>query len=207
MTIWIKDKDIKTLPMTQQISHSFRAISWRLMLGTLGYDNAKWKDQIFQNIETYEVWKSEFIKDARFMESLYEDKEEFKKDYQTARVEHKLRRKYRIRGNAVDQEQLAELPPKRFQNEWDNFFADHDLWDEIWKDVRRTRTEIGFFKLPLDSNRKLTIADMDRLEMQFETPKMDLTAEDLDSYIRTHSDILARLLFVYAKLNAGLKYV
>ena len=99
------------------------------------------------------------------------------------------------------------MPKKKFQNEWNNFFADHDLWDEIWKDVRRTRTEIGFFKLPLDSNRKLTIEDMDRLEMQFETPKMDLTAEDLESYIRTHSDILARILFVYAKLNAGLKYV
>lgn len=48
---------------------------------------------------------------------------------------------------------------------------------------------------------------MNRLEMQFETPKMDLTADDLDHYIKTHSDILARILFVYAKLNAGLKYV
>lgn len=39
MTIWIKDKDIKTLPITQQISHSFRAITWRMMLGTFGFDN------------------------------------------------------------------------------------------------------------------------------------------------------------------------
>jgi hypothetical protein len=177
------------------------------MLGTFGFENTKWKDQIFQNIETYELWKNEFIKDARYMESLYEDKEEFKKDYQTARAEHKLLRKYKIRGNPVDKEKMAELPAKKFQNEWNNFFADHDLWDEIWKDVRRTRTEIGFFRLPLDSNRKLTIEDMDRLEMQFETPKMDLTADDLEKYIKTHSDILARILFVYAKLNAGLKYV
>lgn len=116
-------------------------------------------------------------------------------------------RKYKIRGDPADKEKIAELPAKKFQNEWNNFFADHDLWDEIWKDVRRTRTEIGFFKLPLDSNRKLTIEDMDRLEMQFETPKMDLTADDLEKYIKTHSDILARILFVYAKLNAGLKYV
>lgn len=39
MTIWIKDKDIKTLPVTQQMSHTFRAITWRMMLGTLGFDN------------------------------------------------------------------------------------------------------------------------------------------------------------------------
>lgn len=39
MTIWIKDKDIKTLPITQQTSHCLRALTWRLMLGTLGFDN------------------------------------------------------------------------------------------------------------------------------------------------------------------------
>lgn len=141
------------------------------------------------------------------MESLYTDNEEFRKDYQTARAEHKLVRIAKIRGDKLDQEKLDALPKKRFQNEWNQFFDDNDLWDEIWKDVRRTRTEIGFFKLPLDPNKKLTTEDLDRLEMQFETPKIDLTADDLDNYIRTHSDVLARILFVYAKLNAGLKYV
>jgi hypothetical protein len=55
------------------------------MFGTFGFDNAKWNDQISQNIATYELWKHEFIKDARYMEGLYEDKEEFKRDYATAR--------------------------------------------------------------------------------------------------------------------------
>ena len=136
-----------------------------MMLGTLGFDNQKWREQIFQNIETYELWKQEFIKDARYMESLYTDKEEFRNDYQTARAEHRLIRIAKIRGDKLDKEKLAALPKKKFENEWNNFFADNDLWDEIWKDVRRTRTEIGFFKLPLDPNKKLTTADLDRLEM------------------------------------------
>ena len=55
------------------------------------------------------------------MEQLYEDREEFKKDYQTARLEHKLQRKYKIRGSAEYKKQLDELPPKKFQNEWNNF--------------------------------------------------------------------------------------
>jgi len=42
MTIWIKDKDIMTLPRTQQTSHGLRAITWRLMLGTFGPENVKW---------------------------------------------------------------------------------------------------------------------------------------------------------------------
>ena len=81
------------------------------------------------------------------------------------------------------------------------------MWDEIWKDVRRTRTEIGFFKLPLDPNKKLSMQDMKLLETQFTMPIIEYTTEMLDDYIYTHSDILARILFVYAKLNAGLKYV
>lgn len=207
MTIWIKDQDIKTLPLTQQVSHTFRALTWRMMLGTLGFDNTKWNERLHQNIETYELWKSEFIKDARYIEGLYTDKEEFKKDYETARAEHRLIRIAKIRGDKLDTEKLAQFPKKQFVNEWETFFADNELWDEIWKDVRRTRTEMGFFKLPLDPKKKLTIEDLDRLEMQFETPKIDLSPEDLDNYIRTHSDVLARILFVYAKLNAGLKYV
>ena len=34
-----------------------------------------------------------------------------------------------------------------------------------------------------------------------------MTMEDLDNYIETHGDSLGRILFVYAKLNPGVKYV
>ena len=34
-----------------------------------------------------------------------------------------------------------------------------------------------------------------------------MTQEDRDKRIETHSDILTRILFVYAKLNPGVKYV
>ena len=34
-----------------------------------------------------------------------------------------------------------------------------------------------------------------------------MTATDKEGYIETHSDVLARVLFIYAKLNPGIKYV
>ena len=37
--------------------------------------------------------------------------------------------------------------------------------------------------------------------------KQDLTKEDFDLYIESHIDCLARVLFVYAKLNAGVRYI
>lgn len=48
--------------------------------------------------------------------------------------------------------------------------------------------------------------DMERLEMQSHTKKADLTHDDIINYIESHSDGLARLLFIYAKLNTGIKY-
>ena len=48
---------------------------------------------------------------------------------------------------------------------------------------------------------------MDRLEMQQRTKKADLTSEQVENYIEAHADALARILFIYARLNAGIKYV
>ena len=43
--------------------------------------------------------------------------------------------------------------------------------------------------------------------MQSETKKSDLRADDLAKYIDTHADVLHRILFIYAKLNPGVKYI
>ena len=49
--------------------------------------------------------------------------------------------------------------------------------------------------------------DMNRLEMQARTKKSDLTPEDNAKYIESHIDCLGRVLFIYAKLNKGIRYV
>jgi urocanate hydratase len=49
--------------------------------------------------------------------------------------------------------------------------------------------------------------DDERIDMQSETSYIDMKNEDLDKYVFTHSDILGRILFIYAKLNPGIMYV
>jgi len=49
--------------------------------------------------------------------------------------------------------------------------------------------------------------DMNRLEMQARTKKADLTPDDNAKYIESHIDCLGRVLFIYAKLNKGIRYV
>jgi hypothetical protein len=37
-----------------------------------------------------------------------------------------------------------------YNSQWNKFFKDQDLWDEIEKDVKRTRTDLSFFYKALD---------------------------------------------------------
>lgn len=46
-----------------------------------------------------------------------------------------------------------------------------------------------------------------QLKRQAEFKKADLCGEDRTNYIETHADVLAKILFIYAKLNPGVKYV
>ena len=89
---------------------------------------------------------------------------------------------------------------------WKQYYDDKALWEEIEKDVKRTRVELAFFMQSIDPNRN-SREDMDRLEMQLHTRKSDLSTEDVNLYIESHSDALARILFIYARLNKGIKYV
>lgn len=40
-----------------------------------------------------------------------------------------------------------------------------------------------------------------------ECKKHELTQEDKERYVETHADVLGRVLFIYAKLNIGIRYV
>ena len=37
--------------------------------------------------------------------------------------------------------------------------------------------------------------------------KSELAQEDVQNYIEAHSDAISRILFIYARLNTGIKYV
>lgn len=90
---------------------------------------------------------------------------------------------------------------------WNTYFKDQEIWDEIEKDVKRTRTDMKYFCRAMDESRMKSQEDLDRLERQSDTKKADLKPEDTKNYIQTHADVLSRILFIYAKLNPGIRYV
>lgn len=71
------------------------------------------------------------------------------------------------------------------------------MWEEIEKDVKRTRVEIAFFMMAVNPQ-QTSPEDMIRLERQQHTKKGDLSRDEVANYIESHSDALARVLFIYA---------
>ena len=79
-----------------------------------------------------------------------------------------------------------------------------ELWEEIEKDVRRTRSDITFFIEAVDRDKN---QNKEQLKKQAEVKKAHLHGETRLLYIETHADVLSRMLFIYGKLNPGVRYV
>ena len=78
------------------------------------------------------------------------------------------------------------------------------IWQEIEKDVRRTRTDMQFF---MDAYEEKYRHHKDQLKKQAEYKKADLNGFFKKNYIVTHADVMSRILFLYARLNPGVMYV
>ena len=139
-----------------------------------------WISSINTYKEQYEGFKKELIPKPQL-----EMDENFKKTKKAKKIDHPL-------SNDTD-------------SVWNQFYKDNDLWEEIEKDAKRTRNETFFFIKAL--KHEDTVKHWDRLQRQADLKKSELTLEDKENYIETHGDILSRILFIYAKLNPGIKYV
>ena len=78
------------------------------------------------------------------------------------------------------------------------------IWQEIEKDIRRTRTDMQFFTDAFDPSQR---EQKDQLMKQAKMKKADLKGTCKENYIITHADVMSRILFLYAKLNPAVKYV
>lgn len=63
---------------------------------------------------------------------------------------------------------------------------------------------MSFFYKAVDSSKN---GNLEQLMKQAEVKRADFSLEMRQKYIETHSDVLGRILFIYAKLNPGVKYV
>jgi hypothetical protein len=125
-----------------------RPLVWRILLGYLpAEDSDTWEEILREKKKIYEMWKEELI----------------------------IKPKLSIKDRFSDEAKAMEKPKKltlldhplstQKNSTWNKFYSDKQIWEEIEKDVKRTRVEMAFFMMAVDPERS-TAEDMIRLERQ-----------------------------------------
>lgn len=121
---------------------------------------------------------------------------------------------YNLAKNKVSQNlellhKIACLPgmPEDTREAIKSYLTDCEILDEINKDIRRTRSNMHFLFLP---SKKTSNCNSDNLGNIADIIRNDGYMEDENNsnfVYETHLDVLARILFIYAKKNKKISYV
>lgn len=103
---------------------AFRPLVWRMLFNYLPNAPADWITHMRDQQKVYESFRNELIIEPELSK---EKESEFRQ--KTRVVDHPL---------SQDKESV-----------WNKFHEDRDVWEEIEKDIKRTRNEIGFFTKPI----------------------------------------------------------
>jgi len=165
-----------------------RTLVWNILLGYLGDRPSKWDEEMEHKYTTFNAFKKEFIINPQFSADsapIPDGKDNILEETKLEKeIDHPL-----------------SLGRK---SKWNTFFKDKELWEEIEKDVKRTRSEMSFLMSATDPTKNI---HQDILFAQAEKRKSELKAEDYEHYIETHADVISRILFIYGKLNPGISYI
>jgi hypothetical protein len=88
--------------------------------------------------------------------------------------------------------------------------TDKQLLEDIHNDIKRTHTHMNFFFMPCNKERRDTLTNEDIEEIvktHRGSRELKVLNEIYKSRDSTHSDVLCRILYIYAKLNPDLGYV
>ena len=113
---------------------------------------------------------------------------------------------------------LADNPLASGQSQWNEYYKDEAIRYEIDKDVKRTYSSFHFFNervkpkvISLEEARKAHSATeqsiFDNNNQQTSNTPTEVSRAPHRRDEETHQDVLKRILFIYAKLNPGVRYV
>ena len=91
-------------------------------------------------------------------------------------------------------------------SEWNHYFKDIELVEEIEKDVRRTRAQMSFFFMPADGTLNITNEEI-AIKANYTIENTKSTKSKIENDFETHSDVLTRILYIYAKEFPNIRYV
>ena len=91
-------------------------------------------------------------------------------------------------------------------SDWNNYFKDLELLEEIKKDVRRTRAQMSFFFMPADKTIHVTNEEI-VLKADYTIEHTKKSKSLIENDFQTHGDVLTRILYIYSKEYPNIRYV
>ena len=174
-----------------------RSLLWKLMLGYLPWVHGEWEDSLVKSRRSYEVLVEELSTNP------------YKK----------------MEAGGSGKVGLGDDPLASQSNDWAEYYKDEAIRHEIDKDVKRTYSSFHFFQervqpivMTLEEARKQAKAEAAYVPSLFDQPppassfnpvpsQADVTKAPPRKDDETHQDVIRRILFIYAKLNPGVRYV
>uniref|UniRef100_A0A1I7XZT4 TBC1 domain family member 13 n=1 Tax=Steinernema glaseri TaxID=37863 RepID=A0A1I7XZT4_9BILA len=176
------------------IPDDLRPLAWRILLNYLPSDRQTWKLHLKGLRSTYHSLIEDLI-----IKPIVEKQTE------------------------ADDHPLSQKP----SSEWNSYFRDNEVLLQIDKDVRRLYPEIDFFQRPTaypnkgamevklsqritQEGLKADVVDHSKSTSFIERERRRSAKphqEDSNGCSETHWQVVERILFIYSKLNAGIKYI
>ncbi|EDV50653.1 TBC1 domain family member 13 isoform X2 [Drosophila erecta] len=195
---------------------SFRALSWKLLLGYLGPRRSSWTTTLAQKRALYKQFIEELVLPPGHSSN-------------GGGVDGGDGDKVDSGGVGLQDHPLSEGP----ESAWNTFFNDNEFLLQIDKDVRRLCPDISFFQQPTDYPCEIVVhskgehgrrlhervvpavlssANVERKGLGMTKINL-ITKRSVENYAameegqEAHWEVVQRILFIYAKLNPGQGYV
>ena len=189
-----------------------RSLLWKLLLNYLPWQHADWEESLKRNRAVY----------AKFVDELSTNP--YKKMGGAASAAAAASASSPPSSTRVS---VADDPLAAQSSEWSEYYKDEAIRHEIDKDVKRTYSSFHFFQervrpivITLEEARRQARQEAEQAASHslFDNlpppssslpvpPQADVTKAPPRKDDETHQDVIRRILFVYAKLNPGVRYV
>ena len=196
----------KTNNLTGKIKN--KILSMIEILNSNNIDYSKLQEFIFEGIPDdipslrSLIWKillnSLTLNQSEWETSLEKGREKYKK----------LKEVYDQRLIIIRKHKKNEHPLSLDKNSnWNKYFIEFNLLEDIQKDIRRTRTHMSFFFMPCVSNSNNNITNEQISNASLETKKDRSQCKLNSKTFESNADVMTRILFIYGLYHPEVKYV
>ena len=190
------------LPPAPFCAPSIRCLVWKLLLGVISPIRSEWQDKLDQQRRLYDQYVYDLIHEPELITNLrYGTNTPSPVTRDTASSSER---------GPVDRVLTDDHPlaPPGSPSKWRRFFTDAEIFDQVNKDVFRTRLDMDFFFSRFPTGRTATVTRRGRCltEGSLEAPTSPKNHSFVVANIvspKTHYDRVCRILFLFAKLNFG----